>query len=76
LKPAVSDPTDYRMLVFSSSDWLGNRRTDAYSYGASALDASGNWLTPIYVPAGTYYVVAQKTGTYTVVAANLAVSGS
>jgi hypothetical protein len=74
LKPPVSDPTNYRMLVFSSSDWLGNRRTDAYSYGASGLDSAGNWSTAIYVPSGTYYVVAQKTGTSVVVAANLAVS--
>jgi len=76
LLPPVSDPADYRMLVFASSDWAVNRRSDAYSFGTSAVDAAGAWVTGIYVPAGIYHVVAQKSGTFVIVAANLAVGVS
>lgn len=72
LRATVASPAGYRMLVFGSADWAANRRSDAYSYGASGLDAEGNWLTDIYVPGGTYHVIAQKSGSFTVVAANLA----
>jgi len=55
----VSNPADFSILVFVSSDWDQNHRSDADAVGMSSLNGDGRWLKQILVTAGTYHIVAR-----------------
>lgn len=58
LKPTVTNPQDYILYVFKSSDWDTGKTSPNYAIGVSGLDISGNWTsTPISVIHGTYHIV-------------------
>ena len=63
----VSDPQDYILYVFQSSDWVANRRDAGYAMGSSRLDTQGNWYQQVAVTPGTYHIVLLSS-TETIVA--------
>jgi hypothetical protein len=69
-KIPTSNPTNTKIVIFNSTDWLVGNISSAYLVGATSVDSSGNWLTtPIYVPHGTYHVVQTIANTTTKVLA-------
>lgn len=82
LVPKISNPQNYILMVFLSSDWQVGRYDPLYAVSSTELDSKGNWLsTPLYVTHqskastnNSYHVVVQANdGTKIVVAAFLEV---
>lgn len=68
LKPTVTNPQLYVLLVYNSSDWAAGRQSTTYSIGMTGLDINGNWLTtPITVVHGTYHIVIMSNTVTTVI---------
>ena len=76
LRITVTDPENYRVLVFQSLDWEQQKRAAANAIGSSSLDAAGRWKTPVYVVAGTYHVTVSKPQVVVVAFPYLAVGGN
>jgi hypothetical protein len=71
LQLTVSNPQNYVIYAFLSSNWIVGQNTANYAYGSTTTDTSGNWLESISLPAGTYHIVALWNTNQIVLAAYL-----
>lgn len=62
-----ANPEQYHVLVYDSNDWDSNRRGDSYALGSTAVSRTGQWLSQIPVPKGTYHVVIKAFRTSKVI---------
>jgi hypothetical protein len=64
LKVTQPNPQRFNLLVFNSFDWQSGRTNSNYSIIGTAIDASGNWVTPVLtLLPDTYHFVIMATDT-------------
>lgn len=61
LKVGIPKSATYTLYVYNSSDWATGNTATYMAIAYTALDSSGNWLTPsLYVVPGTYHIVIRN----------------